>query len=123
MQPVQIMECVDGEMVTRDATPEEIVEIQARESDLAKPNVPAKVTRRQARQALLLAGRLDDVPAAIALLGDGTPDGNQKMRLAQIEWEDSLEFERARPLVVEIGMAIGLDADKLDELFITAAGL
>jgi hypothetical protein len=85
--------------------------------------IPSRVTRRQARQALLLAGLLDDVPEAIAQLDDGTPEGNQKMRLAQIEWEDSLEFERARPLVIEIGMAVGLDADKLDALFVTAAGL
>jgi hypothetical protein len=89
----------------------------------APPAAPAKVTRRQARQALLLAGLLDDVPAAIANLDDGTPGGNQKMRMAQIEWEDSLEFERARPLVIEIAAAIGLDSDKLDQLFITAAGL
>lgn len=88
-----------------------------------QPRVPTTVTRRQARQALLLAGLLDDVPIAIAKLDDGTPEGKQQMRLAQIEWEDSLEFERARPLVIEIGAAIGLDADRLDELFITAAGL
>lgn len=87
------------------------------------PVVPATVTRRQARQALLLAGLLDDVPAAIALLDDGSSEGKQKMRLAQIEWEDSLEFERARPLVIEIGAAIGLEAAALDALFITAAGL
>jgi hypothetical protein len=87
------------------------------------PSVPAKVTRRQARQALLLAGRLEDVPVAIAALDDGTPEGQQRMRMAQIEWEDSLEFERARPLVIEIAGAIGLDAAALDEMFITAAGL
>jgi hypothetical protein len=85
--------------------------------------VPQKVTRRQARQALLLAGLLDDVPLAIAALDDGTPEGKQKMRLAQIEWEDSLEFERSRPLVVEIGHAIGLNAEQMDALFVTAAGL
>jgi hypothetical protein len=112
---------VDGEL--RAATPEEAAEIEARQTEAAKPSVPAKVTRRQARQALLLASLLDDVPTAIAALDDGTPEGNQKMRLAQIEWEDSLEFERARPLVIAIGAAIGLDADKLDDLFITAAGL
>jgi hypothetical protein len=89
----------------------------------APPAAPAKVTRRQARQALLLAGLLDDVPAAIANLDDGTPGGNQKMRMAQIEWEDSLEFERARPLVIEIAAAIGLGAEALDQLFITAAAL
>lgn len=89
----------------------------------APPLVPATVSRRQARQALLLAGLLDDVPDAIAQLDDGTPEGKQQTRLAQIEWEDSLEFERARPLVIEIGAAIGLDAAALDALFITAAGL
>lgn len=87
------------------------------------PVVPDKVTRRQARQALLLEGLLDDVPVAIAALDDGTPEGSQKMRMAQIEWEDSLEFERARPLVIEIAAAINLDAAALDQLFITAAGL
>lgn len=88
-----------------------------------EPIVPQRVTRRQARQALLLEGLLDDVPTAIAALDDGTPEGVQKMRMAQIEWEDSLEFERARPLVMEIAGAIGLDAEALDQLFITAAGL
>ena len=87
------------------------------------PAVPQRVTRRQARQALLLEGLLDDVPPAIAALDDGTPEGMQKMRMAQIEWEDSLEFERARPLVIEIAGAIGLDAEALDQLFITAAAL
>lgn len=89
----------------------------------APPVIPAKVTRRQARQALLLEGLLDDVPVAIAQLDDGTPEGNQKMRMAQIEWEDSLEFERARPLVIEIAEAIGLDSERLDALFVAAAGL
>ncbi|WP_371767480.1 hypothetical protein [Massilia sp.] len=112
-----------GQMVERDATDEEIAEILAREAEAAKPEVPATVTRRQARQALLLGGLLDDVPVAIAALDDGTPEGTQKMRMAQIEWEDSLEFERARPLVIEIAGAIGLDAEALDQLFITAAGL
>jgi hypothetical protein len=109
--------------VVRDATPEEAAEIEARQTETIKAEVPAKVTRRQARQALLLAGLLDDVPAAIAQLDDGTPEGKQQMQLAQIEWEDSLEFERARPLVIEIGAAIGLDAAALDALFVTAAGL
>lgn len=80
--------------------------------------VPQVVTRRQARQALLLAGLLDDVPVAIAAIEDDT-----QRRMAQIEWEDSLEFERSRPLVTEIAAAIGLDGDALDQLFITAAGL
>ena len=77
--------------------------------------VPQKVTRRQGRQALLLAGKLDQVPLAIDAIEDET-----ERRLAQIEWEDAQDFERHRPLVVEMGAALGLD---LDALFIQAATL
>lgn len=97
--------------------------VEVTPSEPLPASVPARVTRRQARQALLLAGLLDAVPAAIARLDDGTPEGARNMRMAQIEWEDSLEFERARPLVIEIAAAINLDAVALDDLFITAAGL
>ena len=80
--------------------------------------VPAKVTRRQARQALLLAGLLDKVQPAI----DGIVDPVQR-GMAQIEWDDSQEFERTRPILIQVGMAIGLDSVGLDQLFIKAAGL
>lgn len=86
-------------------------------------NVPPMVTRRQARQALLLKGLLDSVVTSIASLDDGTPEGKQRSQLAMIEWEDSLNFERHRPLVIQIGMALGLDEDGLDDLFIFAATL
>lgn len=109
-----IRNLVDG--VERDATPEEIAEIAARAS--APPPVPQQVTRRQARQALLLAGLLDDVQPAI----DAIPDATQRA-LAQIEWDDSLEFLRNRPLVIQIGTALGLDDAGLDQLFIQAASL
>jgi len=80
--------------------------------------VPQSVTRRQARQALLLAELLDDVEPAIAAI----PDPVQR-RMAQIEWEDSLEFVRTRPLVIQIGAALDLDEAALDQMFITAASL
>lgn len=82
------------------------------------PPVPQTVTRRQARQALLMAELLDDVQPAI----DAIPDPVQR-RMAQIEWEDSLEFVRTRPLVIQIGAALGLDEAGLDQMFVTAAGL
>lgn len=80
--------------------------------------VPASVTRRQARQALLLAGLLDDVQPAI----DAIPDQVQRS-MAQIEWDDSQEFQRERPMLIMLAAAIGLDSAQLDQLFITAAGL
>lgn len=74
--------------------------------------VPHKVTRRQGRLALLLAGKLDQVPLVIAAIKDET-----ERRLAQVEWDDAQEYERWHPLVVLIGPALDLD---LDALFIHA---
>lgn len=95
-----------------------IRDVSDEEVEAIKPPVPASVTRRQARQALLLRGMLENVPAAIQNIADETQRG-----LAQIEWEDSQTFERHRPLVIEIGAAIGLDDAGLDALFIEAARL
>lgn len=80
--------------------------------------VPQIVTRRQARQALLIRNLLDLVEPAIASIEDPLQRG-----LALIEWQDATEFERQRPLVIQIGMALGLDEEGLDELFIFAATL
>ncbi len=80
--------------------------------------VPEKVTRRQARQALVLAGKFNLVQSAI----DSIVDPVQK-QLMQIEWDDSLEFERGRASLIQIASAIGLDSQALDNLFITAATL
>lgn len=82
------------------------------------PAVPQQVTRRQARQALRMNDLLDAVPLAIAAI----PDALQR-DLATIEWEDSLNFERNRPLVIAIGGALGLDAAGLDALFVQAGAL
>lgn len=80
--------------------------------------VPKSVTRRQARQALLLAGILDDVQPAL----DAIPDATQR-GLMQIEWDDSQEFHRNRPALLALASALGLTSEQIDELFITAATL
>lgn len=78
-------------------------------------SVPRTVTRRQARQALLLRGKLALVQAAIDAIADGTQRG-----LMQIEWDDSLSFDRDRPSLVAIGAAVGYDSAGLDDIFIFA---
>lgn len=90
----------------------------ADEVQAMKPEVPPKVTRRQARQALMIKGVLDKVQPAIDAIPDATTRG-----LAQIEWDDSQDFERNRPLLIQLGTGIGLDANGMDELFIFAATL
>jgi len=110
---IQVM--VDG--VVRDATPEELAEIEARAENAAQPTVPQEVSMRQARLALLARGVLGQVDAAITSLP--SPDSEA----ARIEWDYSSVVARNSPLVTMMGAALGLDAAALDELFITAARL
>jgi len=82
------------------------------------PSSPAIVTRRQARQALLLAGLLDQVQPVIAAIPDET-----ERRLTQIAWGDSTEFQRYDAFLIKIGQALSLTPEQIDQLFITAASL
>ena len=82
------------------------------------PAVPASVTRRQAKQALLLAGLLSDVQPAIDAISDATQRG-----LMQIEWDESQDFERNRPSLIALATAMGISSANLDQLFIIAGSL
>ncbi|MGL4574538.1 MAG: hypothetical protein ACRCV9_07090 [Burkholderiaceae bacterium] len=83
----------------------------------AAPLVPVSVTMRQARTALLAAGLYANIPAIL----DALPEPQKSA--AKIEWEYSGEVQRNRPLVNQLGQALGLNSSQLDALFITAAGL
>lgn len=83
----------------------------------AKPAVPAVVTMRQARLALLQAGKLADVDTAIAALPSPAKEA------AQIEWEYATEVKRDSALVAQLAPALNLDAAALDALFTQAATL
>ncbi len=75
--------------------------------------VPQSVSMRQARLALLGAGLLDDVEAAVA----------QADRAVQIEWEFSGELRRDWPTLILLAGALGLSDTQLDTLFTQAATL
>lgn len=79
--------------------------------------VPQEVTMRQARLALLQAGKLSAVDAAINALSEPTKSA------ARIEWEYSGTVRRTQPLVLALAPALGLDAKGLDALFIAAESL
>lgn len=78
---------------------------------------PASVTMRQARLALLDAGLLDSVNAAIAAMAGVEGDA------ARIEWEYAATVERGSPLVSGLAAALALTDAQLDSLFLAAAGL
>ena len=79
--------------------------------------VPEVVTMRQARLALLAAGKLAGVESAIASM----PEPHKTA--AQIEWEYSNALQRSNPFVSQIGAALGLDESGIDALFVEAAKL
>jgi len=80
--------------------------------------VPARVTMRQARLALLAAGLLDDIDTVIATI----PDSTQR-RAAQIEWEYAQTVDRTSTFTQQMAAGLALSAEQLDTLFIEAAKL
>ncbi len=83
----------------------------------AQPDIPALVSMRQARLALLAAGILDQAEAALAAMPGSTG------RAAQIEWEYATELRRDHPLIVSLGESLGLDKAAIDALFVQAAAI
>ena len=72
------------------------------------PVIPSVITMRQARLALLQAGKLKAVNAAISQAGEA----------AQIEWEFATEVHRDWPLVAALQSGLGLTDADLDALFV-----
>ena len=93
---------------------EEIIEL----GDVVKILIPESISKRQAKQQLLLDGKLDQVKEVI----DSIPDETERI-MAQLYWEDSTEFERNHPTLVELGTALGLTEAELDMMFINASKL
>lgn len=85
--------------------------------ELPTPPVPEAITMRQARLALLGAGLLATIDAAI----DGLPSPQREA--AQIEWEYAAEVRRDSALVTMLAPALGLNDAQVDELFIAASGI
>ena len=84
---------------------------------LEPESVPTEVTMRQARLALLAAGKLAGVEAAIASMPE------PQRTAASIEWEYSSALQRSNPFVAQLGAALGLDSAGIDALFVEAAKL
>lgn len=79
--------------------------------------IPASVSMRQARLALLGAGLLSGVNAAIAAIPGAQGDA------ARIEWEYAQEVRRDSPLIALLMPSLGLTSEQVDAMFVAAAGL
>lgn len=93
---------------------EEIEEL----GDIVKIIVPKVVTKRQAKQQMVI----DGIYSSIQPMIDAIEDPVQK-QLTQMFFDDSAEYERDNPTVIKFGTALGLDSVALDELFIKASRL
>ena len=88
--------------------------------DLPTPTVagiPTRVSMRQARLALLGAGKLAAVDAAI----DTMPEPQKSA--ARIEWEYAAEVRRDNDFVAGLAPALGMTDAQVDALFVAAAAL
>ena len=72
--------------------------------------MPAEVPKWQARRALLDAGLLDAVEAAVAAAD----------RHIQITWADAPNIVRNSPFVTAMDAALGLTGAQVDALFVAA---
>ena len=75
--------------------------------------VPSVVTMAQAQLALLAAGHLDAVEAAVA----------QMSREAQILWRKANTVVRDDPLLIELAALLGLTEADVDALFVAGSKL
>lgn len=73
--------------------------------------VPQTVSRFQARAALMQAGLLAQVEAAIAQAGP----------FEQLAWAETTEWHRDSPTINAIGTALNLTPAQIDDLFMAAA--
>ncbi len=74
--------------------------------------IPTEVSRLQARLALLAAGKLDEIEAAIAAAAD---------RTLAIYWQDTSHFHRDHPRLLALATSLGMSPAEVDALFLAAS--
>lgn len=120
--PDNTLHCIDPEfahLLPPGSVPITDEEAEAmRAANTPTPPIPQSVTMRQARLALLSAGFLDAVDAAIAAM----PEGPQR-KAAQIEWEYAQTVDRASSFTQQLAAGLGLTDAQMDDLFTQAATL
>jgi hypothetical protein len=89
------------------------------EPELLPPDPLRPLTARQLRLGLVLHGfNLSSVDAAIDAIEDPTD-----REVARIEWEYATTFERSHPLINQVGTALGLTPEQIDDMWVEAAAL
>ena len=100
--------------VTRGQRDKTVEELEAERKAL----VPESVTKRQGRQQMIFIGIIDQVQTAIDVISDPV-----QKALVQSFWDDSTEYERNHPQMIQLAQAIDFTDEQLDNAFIEAAKL
>lgn len=96
----------------------EVVPLTQEEIDaITAAQVPAEVTMRQARRALLQTGRLNLVEDALNALPE------PQRTAAKIEWEYSSMVQRSNAFTSQLILALGMNQQEADDLFRLASTL
>lgn len=74
--------------------------------------VPSSISRRQAKQQLLIDNLLSNVQPTIDAIVDAT-----ERQMVQIYWDDAQEFERNHSQLIALATAMGLNSTQLDTMF------
>lgn len=85
-------------------------------TDELKARIPSSITKRQARQELIVSGLIGAVEAAI----DAIQDPTQKALMLSW-WNDSQTYDRDNPELISMADSIGLTEEQLDEMFLSAS--
>ena len=100
-----------SELMINARTGEVVRDTRPARDPLAEERASMRVSRFQARAALLAAGLLADVESAIA---DADP-------LTQLAWAEAVEWKRTSPTIAAIGATLDLTDAEIDDLFRAAA--
>lgn len=103
-----------GEIIERNAAPEELKQMQDLERQLpTHRHVPQVITNRQFRLMLINMG------VDLQLITDEInklPEPYKQQ--AWVSWEYAPTFERSNEMVQQLADKLGIDADELDTIFI-----
>jgi hypothetical protein len=109
-----VVDVQTGDIVIATLSDEEIAAI---EEATRRPRQAPPLSARQLRLGLVLNGfELNQVETAIDAIDDA-----QSRAIARVEWEYASLFERDHPLLIDVGVALGLSPEDIDEMWLRAA--
>lgn len=87
--------------------------------EIPEEPVPSQVTRAQLKMWLLANGKLAAVEAIFAEQPVFMTE--EQWQAAKIQWEDAQNFERANPLIDQLGAVLSMNSAAIDQAFREAA--